>query len=328
MQRLHPVLTNQRKSQLAIQYCHDVRQASPQTWVFWAHTNTAARFEEDYRTIANRLELAGRDNPETDILQLVKDWLNDPTHGTWFMVLDNADNIDVFYPRQDWDSGSMSGSTPEQPRSKSRPLAAYLPKAHGTIRVTSRSKDAAVCLVGSYKNIKDVHAMDEKQAVYLLQNKLEESSDKGEMTELVKALGCLPLVVSQAAAYINRGMPQMTVSRYLRDFQKNDNKRTTLLRREIGDLRRDESASNSVITTWRMSFEQIRKERPSAADLLSLMSFLIRKAFLNQHFAAIQQSQIPETATTMMRRSILTILGGTRTKILTIAARMKDLSRT
>jgi len=31
--------------------------------------------------------------------------------------------------------------------------------------------------------------------------------------------------------------------------------------------------SNSVVTTWQISFEQIREERLSAADLLSLMSF-------------------------------------------------------
>lgn len=38
-------------------------------------------------------------------------------------------------------------------------------------------------------------------------------------------------------------------------------------------MRRDESASSSILTTWQMSFDQIRYERPSAADLLSLMSY-------------------------------------------------------
>src|SRR6266480_5691355 len=39
------------------------------------------------------------------------------------------------------------------------------------------------------------------------------------------------------------------------------------------DLRRDEEASNSILCTWKISFERIREERPSAADLLSFMSF-------------------------------------------------------
>ncbi|KAK7403397.1 hypothetical protein QQX98_010841 [Neonectria punicea] len=42
---------------------------------------------------------------------------------------------------------------------------------------------------------------------------------------------------------------------------------------DAGDLRRDETVSNSVVTTWQVTFEQIRRERPSAANLLSLMSF-------------------------------------------------------
>lgn len=56
--------TRRCRSQLAIQYCHDVREASPQTWVFWVHASTKARFEEGYRGIADRLEL-----PAETILQ-------------------------------------------------------------------------------------------------------------------------------------------------------------------------------------------------------------------------------------------------------------------
>jgi hypothetical protein len=63
-----------------------------------------------------------------------------------------------------------------------------------------------------------------------------------------------------------------------------------------GDLRRDESASNSVVITWQMSFEQIRKKRPSAADLLSLMSFF-------------NPQGIPETVL-CVRLSESTALGG------------------
>lgn len=39
------------------------------------------------------------------------------------------------------------------------------------------------------------------------------------------------------------------------------------------ELRRDAEADNSVINTWQVSFEHIRRIRPSAADRLSLMSF-------------------------------------------------------
>jgi hypothetical protein len=41
----------------------------------------------------------------------------------------------------------------------------------------------------------------------------------------------------------------------------------------MGDIRRDTSAYNSIITTWQVTFETIQQEHPSAADLLAFMSF-------------------------------------------------------
>ncbi|XTI87867.1 hypothetical protein V2W45_1342700 [Cenococcum geophilum] len=79
----------------------------------------------------------------------------------------------------------------------------------------------------------------------------------------------------------------MTISNYIKDFRKSDKKKAKLLNWDAGDPRRDESASNSVVTTWQMSFEHIRKERRSAADLLSLMSFFnpqgIPESVLRRH---------------------------------------------
>jgi tetratricopeptide (TPR) repeat protein len=255
-----------RKSQLAIEYTYRVRERSPQTWVFWVHASTRARFEEAYRGIADRLELPGRNNPKVNILQLVSNWLCDEANGRWTMVLDNVDNVEVFFPKrrpmQDGPSGTASA-----------PLAAYLPQSHnGSILITSRSKDAAALLTGSYKNVKEISAMNESEGLQLLRNMLDDIPSEDSAASLLSALDYIPLAISQAAAYINR-RARMTVSGYLDEFHKNDKKKANLLNRDAGDLRRDGSASNSVVTTWQMSFEHIREERRSAADLLSLMNF-------------------------------------------------------
>jgi hypothetical protein len=84
--------------QLAIQYSYAVRDASPQTFVFWVHASTTARFEEAYRGIADKLTLPGRNDPKVDVLRLVSNWLCDEANGRQTMVLDNADDIDIFYP--------------------------------------------------------------------------------------------------------------------------------------------------------------------------------------------------------------------------------------
>ena len=192
------------------------------------------------------------------------------------MILDSADDEEVFYPKRD---DSRRRSNLYQTRSQSplpdaqRPLASFLPNSsNGKIIITSRTIDVAEKITGSYKYIFTVPAMNQIQALQLLQKKLHKC-DKDGMEDLLQDLGYIPLAITQAAAYINRRAPSMSVSAYLDQFRKSDKKKEILLGKEVCDLRRDVGASNSIITTWQVTFEQIRKDRPSAADLLSIMSF-------------------------------------------------------
>src|SRR5277367_5892418 len=86
-----------RKSQLAIEYSHRIREESPETWVFWVHASTTARFEEGYRRIAERVKIDGWDKPEVDVLRLVSNWLCNESNGRWVMIVDNADDPNVFF---------------------------------------------------------------------------------------------------------------------------------------------------------------------------------------------------------------------------------------
>ncbi|KAM6516645.1 hypothetical protein FALCPG4_014823 [Fusarium falciforme] len=251
------------KSQVAIHHAHAVRRASPDTWVFWVHASSVARFEEAYRNIADKLQLPGRDDPQRNVLRLVHAWLCDEENGPWMMVLDNADSVEVFFP-----SRGAHGS-------RDQPLASFLPKTgRGSIIITSRNTDAAERLAGLDATY-NVPTMEKSQALQLLQIRLGEdgAEDNVAMSELVDVLNYMPLAITQAAAYIKRRGPRMSVSAYLDEFRRSDKKRANLLNRDAGDLRRDESASNSIVTTWQITFDQIRRERPSAADLLSFMSF-------------------------------------------------------
>jgi len=115
--------------------------------------------------------------------------------------------------------------------------------------------------------------MRTEEACQLLHEKLQVGYEAGAAVGLVHALDHVPLAITQAAAYINRRAPRMSISAYLDEFRKSDKKRASLLNKDAGDLRRDGSTSNSVVTAWQITFEQIRRDRPSAADLLSFMSF-------------------------------------------------------
>ena len=259
-----------RKSQLAIEYAYRLRAKSPQTWVFWVHASTRARFDEGYKMIADALKLRGRNDPQTNILQLVAGWLRDEANGRWLMILDNADDaalwVDQSHSRPVTAAGDLAAMTGA--------LSDFIPQAHhGSILITSRTEDVAARLAGNYKDIVAVKAMDEGQALTLLRRKLTSSFDEKDGAELVCALDYMPLAITQAAGYINRLAPRSSVSKYLDQLRKSDKSKANLLNRDAGDLRRDPRVSNSIITTWQISFEHIRAARPSAAGLLSLMSF-------------------------------------------------------
>jgi len=272
-----------RKSQLAIEYSYKVRDQSPDKWVFWVHASNTARFEESYRNIAERAKIPGWDDPKVNILRLVTNWLRDEANGQWLMIVDNADNI------------LLSSTTRENEVDDSSPgdsvdyLSEFLPQSqNGSILVTSRNRDIAYRITGDDSDIIVVDPMGEEVAVKLLRKKLHGNVSEDDARKLVRALDYMPLAISQAAAFITHRTPHTSVSTYLQDLQKSDVDRARLLNRNISDTRRDGRASNSIIATWQISFENICTDRPSASQLLSLMSLFDRqgipKWLLNRHY--------------------------------------------
>ncbi|KAK0767243.1 hypothetical protein N5P37_000977, partial [Trichoderma harzianum] len=249
------------KSQIAIHFAHHIHAASPNTSVFCIHGSTRATFEESYRSIADTLALPRRHDSAVNVLALVHDWLQRADVAPWLMVLDNADDTDVFFGKNECRENTQS------------PIASYLPKTgNGKVLVTSRSLTAAEKLTGSHRAIIKIPTMDSSEALELFRKKLDERFDEDGAVDLVEALDFVPLAVNQAAAYINRRAPRVSVCSYLEDFRGSERRKGSLLNSDFGDLRRGESVSNSAIVTWQVTFEKIRQERPTAANLLSLMS--------------------------------------------------------
>jgi tetratricopeptide (TPR) repeat protein len=238
------------------------------------HANSRARFEEGYQKIAERTRLPSWDQPDIDILKLVNSWLCEEANGRWVMIIDNADDIDVF-PRS---SHKGHGSKEDISSNSATSLLEFLPQSpNGSILITSRSRDVAFRLTGSYSDIIKVQPMDQEQALALLRNKFDESFEQDDAAALVEALDYMPLAITQAAAYISKRSPRATVSSYLQNLRKGDRERDKLLETDTEDSRRDGTASNSILATWQISFEYILKDRPSATRLLSIMSLFDRQ---------------------------------------------------
>ena len=119
--------------------------------------------------------------------------------------------------------------------------------------------------------------MSETESLALLKAKLGYKPLVIDSLKLIQALGQIPLAITQAAAYISRPARRMSIAKYLELFRKSKMNQNSLLDKDEGDLRRDLDVLNAIIFTWQISFNQIRRENPFAADLLSLMSALNRQ---------------------------------------------------
>jgi tetratricopeptide (TPR) repeat protein len=238
------------------------------------HANSAARFEQSYRTIASAVKLPGVNEPKTDILGLVFRWLESDNSGDWLMILDNADDASVFFNPRGAEVPQMGDRM-----LYTKALSAYLPQhSRGSVLVTSRNRDAAFRLVGRDDRIVKVEPMEEAEIKALLRKKLlNDQSKEEDWSGLVSALEFLPLAITQAAAYIAMKAPRMTISKYSEYFRRNERDQVSLLSKDGGDLRRDPEVPNAVVITWRISFEQIKKQDAPAADLLSRMCVLERQ---------------------------------------------------
>jgi hypothetical protein len=245
--------------------------------VFWVHASSATRFEESYRKIAVRLRLPGWDEPKADVLGMVHRWLSDESNVRWTMVVDNADEAAVMFKA--WNGGT---TTTTAAASTAHSLSDFLPlSSHGSIVITSRSREVMERSQVFSEDILDVEPMEINVAKDLFLKKLKKAgreTSADDMERLIEHLDCMPLAITQAAAYIEQAAPRMTVSKYREMLEKNDSERAALLQKDVRDPRRDRQASNSIIMTWHVTFTHLRQTRDSAARLLALMSLFDREA--------------------------------------------------
>jgi hypothetical protein len=170
------------------------------------HASNFDRFHQGFSEIAWERKIPGFDDPKADYLALVKAWLCSKKGGNWLMIIDNADEADVFFSANKGiaDSGAVEVI----------PLSIYIPEcSHGAILVTTRTKIVGQKLGRGHCLIK-VSSMNEKESVELFCKQFQgESLETDELDELTRQLEGLPLALAQAAAFIQ--MNSLTVHTYL-----------------------------------------------------------------------------------------------------------------
>ena len=258
-----------RKSQVAIEYAYRFKEAHESSYVFWVYGGSVPRFYQGYKKIAQALDLPGWDDPDVSVLDLVSQWL-ETTTSSYLLILDNADNLLHYWPNK-----YKTAPTHDEPDVN---LSSYLPgiQSGGKILITSRDSRVAGRLSRPYKPVLLQH-MSIEEAVELFRSDLMkneiEASDE-EVAKVARALDCLPLAITQAASFIDEN--GISVAEYLKMLDSDDAEE--YLQEELDDSRRDEDSINSVFRSWKLSFDQITKQKPRAAELLSLLGMFDRQS--------------------------------------------------
>ena len=128
------------------------------------------------------------------------------------------------------------------------------PGNRGNILITSRNRSMGRVI--SFENIIEINEMEETDAITLLLKAscLDASAENIEVARsIVTELGCMPLAVDQAGAYIEAG--RCSIDKYLRQHTLHCE---TLM--SDATFRGASSYDRTVYGTWDLSFKEIRKK--------------------------------------------------------------------
>jgi hypothetical protein len=262
------------KTELAVQFANSNKRKFQA--VFWADATTQnslnSSFKQSFRSLKHRRQRSERGSlsnmrvsrvslPDTlfetsseqvDEASVFLDWLG-RAEQPWLLVVDNMDDPDMVPALE----------------SKIRHLDA------GFILVTSRNQRAARLGTLVELGVLPINTCAEMllRAIQSWTRRTEE--DEVHSKTLVERLGCLPLAIDQAAAYIMSC--QLSIDEYIDLFKKHTDyllgkpaeNRYHSTKTEYSDGKYD-----TVLKTWELSFKFVIKDSPAAGELLQLFAFM------------------------------------------------------
>jgi tetratricopeptide (TPR) repeat protein len=217
------------KTQVAVEYAY--RNSAAYDVVWWVSTEEDVTLKSDYAALASRLGLTpGKDLDEA--INKTRVWLDG--NGSWLLVFDNARD-----PKQ---------------------LRPYLPQGRtGHVLITSRNPHWRA--IGAPHG---VETWSPEQGAAFLERRTGQN-DRAAAAQLATDLGCLPLAIEQAAAYIE--VNEKTIAGYAGLFAK----------RHLQVLEQEGPGTDypgTVATTWSLSMDEIEKTSPASAAMLNLCGHL------------------------------------------------------
>ncbi|KAE8310817.1 violaceus kinesin [Aspergillus transmontanensis] len=244
------------KTQIAVELAHRIREHYPMRSFFWIPATSLKSVEQAFLNIGEQL---GMQNVKAaDVKSWVKAYLSSEKAGSWLLIIDNADNPDMWMAS----------------KSSSPALKFFLPQSqYGFILFTTRTQQLATKLAGP--DIMRVPEIDSVTAITLLRSSLAQDdlfTDETSASMLVCQLGGLPLALIQAASFMNES--SISLETYLSLLNREEHTMIELLSEDFEDDYRYPDSKNPVASTWLISFRQIQGSSDLAAKYLSFISCL------------------------------------------------------
>lgn len=255
------------KTQLVLELLYQLREKDEQYSAIWIQATTMESLDQGYHEAARRFGLGDAGGRNANIKEILRDFLSQESAGHWVLVLDNADDLNMWT-----ESNTMST------QNSSKKLLEYIPRSKtGRVIFTTRDRKVGVRL--AHQNIIEVPKMAEDTATQMLRNSLIHKelvdSDPLNTKAMLAWLTHLPLAISQAAAYINEN--GITISDYLTLVDCQEQVIIELLTEDFEDDARYSDLKNPVATTWLISFRMIQQRNSLAADYMSFMACIDHK---------------------------------------------------
>ena len=260
------------KSQLTYKWAGWTFTQNMNAYVLWISATTVEKLCQGFCRLLHLVNHPDRSHPEQSVrLTAARRWLEEVDSGNWLLVLDN-----VFPDALDF-------------------LRQHLPRQNGrgSILFTTRTEGVAGALAstaGEQHEVVEVPLLDVKDGVQLFLghfNNGEFDAPSAKVEKMVKSVGCLPLAIAHATAYMKQ--TGSTVDDMLKLYQSErkidvspfslmllfvDTVLTSLLRQLISwENSLGEYEHKSVAATFTCQLRGLGRQHPDASKLLRVLAF-------------------------------------------------------
>ena len=261
------------KTQLALAYAY--QHASEYHAVFWIRAETSENILSSVLDIAEILQLPERKEADQQrIMTAVQHWLS--THDRWLLIWDNLEDLEL--PQHWLLAGGGQGAVLITTRSQA--LGTFV---RGMDLAPMRREEGMLLMLRRSRVLER-----EATGAHLEQLAISKPGEYAAASELVTALGGLPLALDQAGAYIEE--TGCGLIDYLHRYQQ---QRVRLLDRR--GMAGGEHP-HSVTATFVLASERAEQENSVAGDLLRVCAFLHAEAIPEELFGEKAAHLGPELA--------------------------------